>query len=726
MTSFAWSRDLLSGSLVASITLAYGFSFAALLFPGPLAPGAGTGVAMTLFGAGLAGLWISWRSRLPLAVAGPDTPVMTAICALVAAIVLPLLEAGALSVEAGVAMAASIILVTTAIVGLCLLALGLGRVGSVLRFIPHPVVGGFLAGSGVALCQGALRLLLQAPPSEASLLAMTGPDRLPQLLAALLIPVLLLALRPFWRPFYLLPLLFFLELGAIHLAIALGAIDSAAPGWFLPGGAASSGGVQPLWQLAPGAETWSAILAHLPEIAAVALIAATSVLMNVSGLEVMWRRSVSLDRELVDHGIAGVLGGLAGGASSSLSLSRSLLNREAGGRGRLAGLFAAAVALGCSLFGGGLVALLPLPLLGGLLLFVGLSMLLDRLAELPPRQSLSDYLLMLVILGLIAGYGFLEGVLAGIVGACLLFAFSYSRIGIVRHVLNRRERASDVERPLPQKQLLEQHGELIRVVGLRGYIFFGTSNGLLDLIRATYDKRPAAGPQLLILDFQAVTGIDSSALVSFLKLAHFCEERAVELLFSAIPPAVDRVLCSQLQSPLTGIRRFASQEEALEHAEEIVLTWGGAGDGGVLPPESWFRRDGGGQESIARLLALLESRTVEAGGVIFRQGEPSDTIELLVSGRVQVQLELPNGVRVRLRSMLEQTVLGEMGFFRNLPRSATVIADQPSRLLRVTRETYQRMLTEDPEAAAVLHRMIISTLADRLAFANSEIAALKR
>ncbi len=716
-------RDLLSGSLVASITLAFGFSFAALLFPGPLAPGVGLGVSITLFGSGLAGCWIAWRSRLPLAVAGPDTPVMTAIAALVAGIVLPQVDSGSLAVSDGIAMAIGVILVATLVVGLCLLGLGLARIGSALRFIPHPVISGFLAGSGLALCKGAIVLLLHEPFSLGGVASLIEPAQRPQLMATLVIPLVLLALRPFWRPFYLLPILFFLELGLLHLGFAAGVLDGTRPGWFLPQGDAA--GVTPLWDLTLDGDFWMRMAGHLPDLVAVALIAATSLLMNVSGLEVLWRRSSDLNGELIDHGVASLLGGLAGGSPASLSLSRTLLNREAGGRSRLASLFAALVALACALVGSGLVQVLPLPLLAGLLLFVGLSMLIDRLIELPPRQSLSDYLLMLLIVALIAGYGFLEGVLAGIVGACLLFAFSYSRIGIVKHMLNRRERASDVERPQPQKQLLEQHGELICVVGLRGYIFFGTSNSLLDRVRARY-SRPLAAPQLLILDFQSVNGIDSSSVVSFLKIMHFCEERSVELVFAAVSPQVEQVLGGRAGLPLAAVPRFASQEEALEHAEEVVLAWSNTGSSMAAPVDRWFQREGIDEEGLRPLLDLLESRTVEAGGFIFRQGEPSDTIELLVSGRVQVLLDLPDGRRVRLRSMLEQTVLGEMGFFRGQPRSATVVADQESRLLRVTREAYRRMLTEAPEAAAALHRVIISTLADRLAFANSEIAALKR
>ena len=127
-----------------------------------------------------------------------------------------------------------------------------------------------------------------------------------------------------------------------------------------------------------------------------------------------------------------------------------------------------------------------------------------------------------------------------------------------------------------------------------------------------------------------------------------------------------------------------------------------------------------------RLIAFLEEYRVEAGEVVFAQGDPSDSIELLVEGRVQVTLRLGDGTKLRLRTMLEQTVLGEMGFFRRVPRSASVVADQPSLLYRVTRGAYERMLVEAPEVAAALHRVIIATMADRLAFANSEVAALKR
>ena len=721
--------DLVGGAIVAAITLAFGFSFGPLFFPGALTAGASFGVSMLLLGGGLSAIVVAWRTSLPPAVGAPDTPVMAAISAVTAVAVLPEVQSGAISVAFGIDRAIAVILLSSLAIGIGLLAMGLARVGSALRFIPYPVVSGFMAGSGLVLAIGSGKLMLGRPLRLDDLPNFISADAWPKTAVLLALPAILFAVRTFWRPFYLLPLVFFLELVLVHAGLGLAGIplqDAAAQGWFLAPGADSGLGMHPFWSLPGEALSASWLLGMLPDLGAVVAVAAASVLLNASGIEVAWRRSSDLNRELSANGVAALACGVSGVTVSSLSMTRSLLNYEAGGRGRFSGIFSGCLLLLAGIYGGELASLAPLPVLAGLILFLGLSLLINRLAELPPRQPLADYLLMLVIAVLILAYGYLEGVIAGIVGACLFFAFTYSRIGIVKHILNRRERASDVERPLPQKQCLEQHGDRIRVVGLRGYIFFGTSHGLLDRVRTSYPPYRHAGPQLLILDFHSVSGIDSSALISFVRLAHFCEEWAIELCFAGLSPALEKVIASRGDRALLAARRFASQEEALEHAEEVVLRWSGQAGARGASLERWFARDAQMAVAPERLIAFLEEYRVEAGEVVFAQGDPSDSIELLVEGRVQVTLRLGDGTKLRLRTMLEQTVLGEMGFFRRVPRSASVVADQPSLLYRVTRGAYERMLVEAPEVAAALHRVIIATMADRLAFANSEVAALKR
>jgi SulP family sulfate permease len=65
-----------------------------------------------------------------------------------------------------------------------------------------------------------------------------------------------------------------------------------------------------------------------------------------------------------------------------------------------------------------------------------------------------------------------------------------------------------------------------------------------------------------------------------------------------------------------------------------------------------------------------------------------------------------------------------MGFYRQVPRTASVIAEEPSVVYRMTREAFDRMQAQDPAAASVFHKLIIRLLSDRLEFANREISAL--
>jgi SulP family sulfate permease len=74
--------------------------------------------------------------------------------------------------------------------------------------------------------------------------------------------------------------------------------------------------------------------------------------------------------------------------------------------------------------------------------------------------------------------------------------------------------------------------------------------------------------------------------------------------------------------------------------------------------------------------------------------------------------------------MMGYTVVGEMGFYRQVPRTATVIAEEPSVVYRLTRDSFDKMQAQDPTAASVFHKLIIRLLSDRLEFANREISAL--
>ena len=97
-----------------------------------------------------------------------------------------------------------------------------------------------------------------------------------------------------------------------------------------------------------------------------------------------------------------------------------------------------------------------------------------------------------------------------------------------------------------------------------------------------------------------------------------------------------------------------------------------------------------------------------------RQDAPPDDVFVLESGRLSVELATPEGTRMRLRTVRPGVVVGEIAMYTGAPRTADVVAETPSVVLRLRRASIERMEAEAPELAAALHRWLARTLAERL------------
>jgi SulP family sulfate permease len=155
-----------------------------------------------------------------------------------------------------------------------------------------------------------------------------------------------------------------------------------------------------------------------------------------------------------------------------------------------------------------------------------------------------------------------------------------------------------------------------------------------------------------------------------------------------------------------------------------LLLYYEVGEASVHSFESWLTAELGGAADMTRISPYLDRHELKIGEALFRQGEPPDSVEILASGCVAITIEDEQGRPIRLRRMMGYTIVGEMGFYRKVSRTATVIAEEPSVVYRLTRESLNAMQEQDPTAASVFHKLIIRLLSDRLEFANREISAL--
>ena len=140
--------------------------------------------------------------------------------------------------------------------------------------------------------------------------------------------------------------------------------------------------------------------------------------------------------------------------------------------------------------------------------------------------------------------------------------------------------------------------------------------------------------------------------------------------------------------------------------------------------ETWLAAEIGVQADVVRIKTYLDRHELKKDELLFCQGEPSDSIELLASGCVAVTVDDEQGRPIKLRRMIGPTIVGEMGFYRYAPRAASVVAEERTVVYRLSKQSFDRMEEEHPEDAAAFHELIIRLLSDRLEFANREIGAL--
>jgi SulP family sulfate permease len=291
--------------------------------------------------------------------------------------------------------------------------------------------------------------------------------------------------------------------------------------------------------------------------------------------------------------------------------------------------------------------------------------------------------------------------------AVVLFAVNYGRIELVREVAFGETYHSNVDRRPAERALLRTMGDRVQILRVNGFLFFGSANGLLERIRKRAETDP---PRFLVIDLRRVTGVDSSAVVALDKAMHLAEAAGVELVFTGTSQAVRRQLARGGVAVSEVVRFEPDLDRGLQRCEEGLLR-GQA----VTAPAPVDGRDGWGTAGMpAGLERHVQRLTLDDGTVLIRQGDSPDDVFVLESGTLRVEMQTSDGTRIRLRSISPGVVVGEVAMYSGDPRTADVVAEGSTVVLRLDRASIDRLEAQDPELAAALHRWLASVLSERL------------
>ncbi|MEZ5502489.1 MAG: cyclic nucleotide-binding domain-containing protein, partial [Halioglobus sp.] len=394
-------------------------------------------------------------------------------------------------------------------------------------------------------------------------------------------------------------------------------------------------------------------------------------------------------------------------------------------KSRLVGLV---VALFCAVmlyFGMSLIAWFPKSILAGLLIFLGISLLEQWLIEARKQLPRLEYLVVVIIVLVVATVGFLQGVMVGLLGAIVLFVINYSRINVVRYALTGRERGSNVERNSAEQKFLRENGDQVLILKLQGYLFFGTAAALARRIEERLAEKEKPALRYAVLDFAQVTDLDSSAALSFMKLAQEASQSDFFLVLTGLTPKMHKRLMSGWfeKEVTTYLQIIPDLDYGVEWCEERILREQSLSEAheGIMQQLSRYLP---APDDYKILEQFLEYRHVEPGDQLATQGDPSDEMYLLQSCTASVYLDTSSGRKHRIRRAGAGTVFGEVGFYLGTPRTASVIIDTAGELYVLTQAANASLEQQYPHIAAALHKFMIRVITRRLQLTTTTLQAV--
>lgn len=474
----------------------------------------GLGAAAGLYGAIFLGFFAAVFGGTPSQISGPTGP-MTVVTAATVALFVTQSNGDISSVIAP-------ILACFVLAGIFQIVMGIFKIGSLIKYIPYPVVSGFMSGIGVIiiLLQLFKAIGLPSPASTIAVVKEIGPALQNINLWALLyaaITILIIYLFP--RITKVIPSTLIALLAVTGLSLVM---DKAVP---------LIGDIPQGFPEIKIGEIFSIdskfYLTVLEAGATLAALGAIDSLLTSVIADNVTKTKHKSNKELIGQGIGNSVAGIFGGLPGAGATMRTLVNIRSGGRGRLSGVIHSVVLLIILLGAGKYAALIPQSVLAGILITVGIGILdyksLGHLMKVPR----ADAAIMLIVLFVTVFFDLLIAVGVGMILASILFMkkmgdlaeenLEVSSLDDIRH-----------EKSWPDENMPQYMKDNVLVKHLDGPLFFGFTSAFQDKITQLPDIK------FVIIRMEKVPFIDQSGLYALEEAILALEQRNIHVLLTGL------------------------------------------------------------------------------------------------------------------------------------------------------------------------------------------------
>ena len=737
------SRDSLRAGLTISLVfgavgVATTVSFATLVFGENTEEFLNAGIAHFLLGGAVAGIILAFVSSIRGQFGGIQDVSAALAGAVATSVTVSMAGSNGEAIFANVLVA---LIAAAVLTGITFVVIGRFNLGNFVRFVPFPVMAGFLAATGWLLFKGGLEVAGGGGHLEMlDLQHFLDHAHLDQVALAIGFGIGLFALTRILKgQLWVLPAMLVAGIALFYVVVALiepGLDDLRADHWLigpLPD--------EPFWEtlMVPTSQLveWDAILGSLGSILTYVVVAILALLVTASGLELEMERDIDVNAEMERSGLANVIAGFTGAPTSWVIPPSTALASERDALHPLFGAIHGGLLLVVFLAGPALVSLFPRFIAGGLLVFLGVELLAEWIWDTRKEMPLIDLLVVLAIVASVEFFGLLPGVAVGLIASIIIFLVRYSSLQPIRETLDGGSVHSGRDRPIPDERLLGYYDEHILILGLQGYIFFGSAHTVYRTVKEIFDSAEQS-PSFLILDMRLVQGIDSSAAAALVKTARLLRDHDADLV---IIPGSDSVRQSLHQADIDSdhyehLHVFDRFADALEWCEDRVLEQariqlqqrgGGVGEDGFLDAvftDVMAALDV--QEEFEDLVRILRPRmdAVEAadGTALFEQHAENRRLFFIVSGLVALEKTDFHGSPARVGTLGRWNIVGELGAFLEYREPFTARVEQSGEIFALPAGSLTALFTEEPEVSQRLLRLAIQMMGSKLEKTSQTLA----
>ncbi len=621
--------------------------------------------------------------------------------------------------------------------GVLEITFGLVGLGRLIKYMPYPVVSGYLSGVGLIIIISQVPKFLGVPGKYHfwdSLLSPLVWKWQSIGVGAVTIVVMVFAPRVTKR----LPAAILALLCGMATYFAMGLVDRS-----LLSLAGNKLIVGPLTQsdtgfLATMMARWKSIGSFDPRqlnlvitpALTLAVLLSIDTLKTCVVLDTLTRSRHNSNKELIGQGLGNLASTAIGGMAGSGQMGATLVNFTSGGNSRLSGVIEGVLALIAFLILGSFIAWVPIAALAGILIVVGVRMF-DRhsLHLLKSRSTVLDFVVIATVVVVAETVSLIAASGVGIGLAILLFLRAQIGGAVVRRKAFGNERFSKQMRLPEELAVLEQRGDRTAIFELQGSLFFGTTDQLYTALEPELKKR-----QYLVLDMRRVQSVDFTAAHMLQLIEDMMSERKGMVIFSHMPLQAPSGQDMVRYFDLVGLSReehhariFESLDSALEWIEDRILAEAKVEREQEMPLDIRQLKifEQRTQETLAALEGATEVRTFKAGQKIFSRGDASDELYFVRKGSVRIMMPLTGSLGHHLATFGRGDFFGELSFLDRAPRSADAVAHTDVELYVLGRERFDKLREEHRMLGFNLMEGIASAVATRLRRTDVELRFLK-